>query len=215
MSYRNNDVLMSLSHYDHKSQESPRIDKFQDSWGFVIPLLHYDHESHESPRIDNFLDSWLNRYQFVKFLPVSYIFVVTDSWSIKGFMNPQWVKNIYECLRIDHHSITIAKNALRICYELTTIFWNREFVAKTLNSSKLATNSRLIRTHRDWWSPWLTTNRSLRIYTKLVGTSRTDNDSTTIPENCQFLEIRGILGHSVIGVLHGCNCIVWWNRPKK
>jgi len=46
---------MPLSHYDHEFQESPRIDKFQDSWGFVIPLLH-----------------------FVKFLPVSYIFVVSS-----------------------------------------------------------------------------------------------------------------------------------------
>ena len=50
---------------------------------------------------------------------------------------PEWVKNIYECLRIDHDSVMMAKNALRIFYELTTIFWNREFVAKTLNSSKL------------------------------------------------------------------------------
>ena len=74
---------MPLSHYDHESQESPRID--QDSWGFVIPLLHYYHESHESLRIDNFLDSWLNRYQFVKFLPVSYIFVVSsDQSGIRG-----------------------------------------------------------------------------------------------------------------------------------
>jgi len=42
---------------------------------------------------------------------------------------------------------------------------------------------------------------TLRIYMKLVGTSRTDNDSTTNPENCKFLVIRGILGRSVIGVL--------------
>jgi len=125
---------MPLSHYDHESKELPRIDKFQDSWGFVIPLLHYDHDS---PRIDNFLDSWLNRYQFVTFLPVSYIFVVSsDQSGIRGKI-PEWVKNIYECLRIDHDSVTMAKNALRMCYELTTIFWNREFVAKTLNSSKL------------------------------------------------------------------------------
>ena len=47
----------------------------------------------------------------------------------------------------------------------------------------------------------MTKNRSLRIYTKLVGTSRTDNDSTTNPENCQFLEIRGFRGRIVIGVL--------------
>jgi len=38
-------------------------------------------------------------------------------------------------------------------------------------------------------------------WSKLVGTSRTDNDSTTNPENCQFLEIRGFRGRSVIGVL--------------
>ena len=34
-----------------------------------------------------------------------------------------------------------------------------------------------------------------------TGTSRTDNDSTTNPENFQFLEIRGFCGRSVIGVL--------------
>jgi len=78
----------------------------------------------------------------------------------------------------------MAKNALRICYELTTTFWNRELVAKTLNSSKL------LPIHQN----------SLRIYTKLVGTSRTDNDSTTNPENCKFLAILEIRGRSVIGV---------------
>jgi len=75
----------------------------------------------------------------------------------------------------------MAKNALRIYHELTTIFWNREFVAKTLNSSKLLPRI------PDWSE--LTTN----IY-------ETANDSTTNPENCQFLEIRGIRGRSVIGV---------------
>ena len=50
-----------------------------------MPLSHYDHESQESPRIDNFLDSWLNRYQFVKFLPVLYTFVVSsDQSEIRG-----------------------------------------------------------------------------------------------------------------------------------
>ena len=125
---------MPISHYNHESPEYmyPRIDKFQDSWGFVIPLLHYDHESQESPRIDNFLDSWLESYQFVKFLPGSYIFVVSsDQSGIRGKI-PEWVNNIYECLRIDHDSVTIAKNALRICYEITTSFWNREIVAKTV-----------------------------------------------------------------------------------
>ena len=47
----------------------------------------------------------------------------------------------------------------------------------------------------------VTTNIQMYINTKLVGTSRTDNDSTTNPENCQFLEIRVIRGRSVIGVL--------------
>jgi len=45
----------------------------------------------------------------------------------------------------------------------------------------------------------LTTNRSLRIYTKLVGTSRTENDSNTNPENC--LGDLWVCGRSVIGVL--------------
>lgn len=43
----------------------------------------------------------------------------------------------YECLQIDYDSVAMPKNALQICYELTTIFWHREFVAKILNSSKL------------------------------------------------------------------------------
>jgi len=81
----------------------------------------------------------------------------------------------------------MAKNALRICYELTTFFWNREFVAKTV---------------QNLCHEFPIDQKSQRIYTKLAGTSRTDNDSTTNPENCQFLEIRGIRGRSVIGVLH-------------
>jgi len=81
----------------------------------------------------------------------------------------------------------MAKNALRICYELTTIVWNREFVAKTF---------------QNFCHEFPIDQNSLRIYTKLVGTSRTDNDSTTNPENCQFLEIRGIRGRSVIGALY-------------
>ena len=80
----------------------------------IIPLLHYDHESHESPRIDNFLDLWLNRYEFLKFLPFSYIFVVSSDQSGICGKIPEWVKNIYECLRIDHDSVTMAKNALQI-----------------------------------------------------------------------------------------------------
>ena len=68
--------IMPISHYDHESQESSRIVKFQDSWGFVIPLLHYNHESHESPRIDNFfgfvvrgISIWFSRWWFVGMFP--------------------------------------------------------------------------------------------------------------------------------------------------
>ena len=96
-----------------------------------------------------------------------------------------WFKNIYDCLRIDHDLVTMAKNALRIYYELPTMFWNWEFVAKTW-------------TVQNFCPEFPIDQNSLRIYTKLVGTSRTDNDSTTNQENCQFLEIRGIRGRSVI-----------------
>ena len=82
--------------------------------------------------------------------------------------------------------------ALGICYELTTIIWNREFVAKTLNSSKL-----FLRIPDK-------SELTMNIY-ETVGTSRTDNDSTTNPENCQFFEIRGIRGRSVIGLLPNQN----------
>ena len=34
----------------------------------------------------------------------------------------EWDKNTYECLRIYYDSATMPKNALRMCYELTTIF---------------------------------------------------------------------------------------------
>ena len=102
---------------------------------------------------------------------------------------PEWVKNIYECLRIDHDSVTMAKIALRICYELTTIFFG-------IGSSWLK-----LWTVQNFCHEFPNDQNSLRIYTKLVGTSQTDNDSTTNPENCQFLEICGIRGRSVIGVL--------------
>ena len=35
---------------------------------------------------------------------------------------PEWVKNLYKCLRIYYDLVTMPKNALRICYELITIF---------------------------------------------------------------------------------------------
>jgi len=83
----------------------------------------------------------------------------------------------------------MANSASRICYELTTNFWNGEFVAKTLNIVQ------------NFCHEFPIDQNSLRIYTKLVGTSRTVNDSTTNPENCQFSAILGIRGRSVIGVL--------------
>ena len=45
--------------------------------------------------------------------------------------------NVSESIRIDLDSITMSKNALRTCYELVTGVFNREFVAKILNRSKL------------------------------------------------------------------------------
>ena len=37
-----------------------------------IPLFHTGPESHESPRIDKYLDSWLKRTQFAEILTESY-----------------------------------------------------------------------------------------------------------------------------------------------
>ena len=45
--------------------------------------------------------------------------------------------NALERLRLDYDSVTVSKNALRICYESSTIFRNGEFLTKVLNSSKL------------------------------------------------------------------------------
>ena len=67
-----------------------------------------------------------------------------DSWQIRrrSVVKPRIHESPNE-LRIPtnayeyYDSVTMSKNALRICYELTTIFWNREFVAKILNISKL------------------------------------------------------------------------------
>ena len=45
--------------------------------------------------------------------------------------------NAYFIYIIDYDSVTMPKNTLRIYYKLTMIVWNREFVAKILNISKL------------------------------------------------------------------------------
>ena len=78
--------------------------------------------------------------------------------------------------RIDYDSVTMSKNALGIWYESRTIFRIGEFVAKVLNSSKLL--SRI---------PDRTTNckNSLRTV------RRTEYDSVTNPNICQFASIVG------------------------
>ena len=117
---------------------------------FVMLLFHTDHESHES---------LCNKLLNLGFVSIRGILQIsgpipdaktqqTDAGADKikiefvGILDSSYVyayttdKNTYECLRIDYDSVMMPKNALRICYELTTMFWNREFVAKTLNSSK-------------------------------------------------------------------------------
>jgi len=69
----NGKLVMPLSHYDHESQELPRIDKFQDLWGFVIPLLHYDHES-ENWQFSGFVVESLS----VREVPTSFIYIRSD-----------------------------------------------------------------------------------------------------------------------------------------
>ena len=65
-----------------------------------------------------------------------------DSWQIRGQATnsriPEWVKNTYECLRIYYDSVMMHKNALRIGYELTTIFgigslWPKFWTAQNLS----------------------------------------------------------------------------------
>ena len=49
---------------------------------------------------------------------------------------PKWIKNTYKCLQVYYDSATMLKNIPQICYELTTIFFNVEIMAKILNNSK-------------------------------------------------------------------------------
>ena len=84
------------------------------------------------------------------------------------------------------------KNLLRICYESTANFFIREFGTKILNSSKL-----LSRTPEH--------SRITRIVNgqgaNQLRTPRITYETTTNPCISGFLAIRGIHGHSVIGVL--------------
>ena len=58
-----------------------------------------------------------------------------DSWSSHEFTNPRM--NTYEFLRIYYDSVAMPRHALRICYELTTIFgigssWPKFLTAQNL-----------------------------------------------------------------------------------
>ena len=85
--------------------------------------------------------------------------------------------NAQKRLRIDYDSVTISKNALGDRYESQTNFRIGEFVAKVLNSSKLF--SRI---------PDRPTNC---IFTtdcaNQLRSSRTEYDSATNPNICQFV----------------------------
>ena len=89
--------------------------------------------------------------------------------------------------RIYYDSVTISKNALGIRHESRTIFRIGEFVARVLNSSKLLSRVPVQE---------LTTD-----YANQLRPSRTEYDSATNPNICQFVSIRGIRGLCGIGVL--------------
>ena len=131
------------------------------------------------------------------------VIIKTDQTPLKVTNSriPKWVLNTYECLRIEYNSVTMPKNALRICYELTTIPWNRDFVAKTLNSLKrfktYATNSRLLKICKSW----------LRIYTNQLRTSRTVYYSATKSKIYKFVAVRGIRGPCGILALTGISLV--------
>ena len=77
--------LMPLSHYDHESQESPRIDKFQDSWGSVMPLR---------PQIPRISKNWqfsgfVVESILVREVPTSFVYIRSEFWSIgNSWQNP-------------------------------------------------------------------------------------------------------------------------------
>ena len=76
------------------------------------------------------------------------------------------------------------KNALRTCYELTTIFGIGSSWSKFEQLKTFATNSRSLKNWKNW----------LRIKNNQLITSRTDFDSTTNPNIYQFVAIRGLCG---------------------
>ena len=95
-------------------------------------------------------------------------------------------------LRIDYDSVTMSKNAIGIWYESRSIFRIGEFVAKVLNSSKLLS--------RIPDRPTNCKNSSTMDCANQLRSSRTEYDSATNPNICQFVSIRGIRGLCGIGV---------------
>ena len=85
-------------------------------------------------------------------------------------------------LRIDYDSVTMFKNALGIWYESRTIFRIGEFVAKVFNSSKLLT--------RISDRPTNCKNSLRTDCANQLRSSRTEYDSATNPNICQFVAMR-------------------------
>ena len=78
----------------------------------------------------------------------------------------------------------MSKSALRTCNELATDFFNREFVAEILNSSKLSPYSRLTYELQE-----LTTNYKIQLRTSRIG-----QDLASNPKMYQFAAIRRTFG---------------------
>ena len=87
----------------------------------------------------------------------------------------------------------MSKNALEIGYKSRTIFRIGEFMAKVLNSSKRLSRIPDICTYE---LQELTTDCANQLRS-----SRTEYDSDTNPNICQFVAIRVIRGLCGIGVL--------------
>ena len=89
-------------------------------------------------------------------------------------------KNAFESIRFIHDS----KNAIGICYESSTLFRSREFVAKVLNSSKLLS--------RIPDRPRKTLQELTTVCTIHLRFSRNEYVSVSNPNICKFVAIRGI-----------------------
>ena len=77
-----NTPLMPLSHYDHESQESPRIDKFQDSWGFIrntpITLRPRNPRISKNWQFSGFVVDSLS----VREVPTSFVYIRSDRFVV-------------------------------------------------------------------------------------------------------------------------------------